>query len=150
MPLSYLTKEQEDRIRDIMKVKISDLWEQAFYANNVGGKRRRRLQGSFSPDNYLRMSNNEQKKVKKAGIELIGTDLFEKYITGGFFTQEQQSVIDNLSVQFITSNEEVEDTPEFQIKDFAEIYGMPHTLILAREQDQLTMLASTMLPKYWA
>jgi len=96
------------------------------------------------------MSNNDQKKVKKAGIEMIGTDLFEKYITGSLFTPEEQSVIDKLSLQFIVQNEEVEDTPEYQIKDFAEIDGMPHTLILAREFEvYLKDIASLMLPTYW-
>ena len=83
MPLSYLTKEQESRIRDIMKVKISQLWEQAFYADNVGGRRRL---STFSTENYLKMTLDQQKKVKKAGIELIGTDLFDTYVGGGAFT----------------------------------------------------------------
>ena len=76
-PLTYLTVAQEDRIREIMRIKTNKLWESTFYSDlrrNLAGRRKLLREG------YLQLSGNDLKIVRKAGIELMGDELFDLYI----------------------------------------------------------------------
>ena len=78
-PLTYLTVTQEDRIRYIMEIKTKQLWDQTFYPESSRllrnlGSRRSLLNAKASYDSIE--NPRDKKLIKKAGIELMGEDLF--------------------------------------------------------------------------
>ena len=78
-PLTYLTVTQEDRIRYIMEIKTKQLWDQTFYPESSRLLRNlssgRKLLNAIA--SYENIENPRDKKlIKKAGIELMGEDLF--------------------------------------------------------------------------
>ena len=66
-----------------MRIKIGDLWDTAFYTSS-----RRNLNSSWQP-NYLNIvSLDDKKKIKRAGTELMGAQVFESYANGLEISQE--------------------------------------------------------------
>ena len=78
----------------------------------------------------------------------MGKNNFETYLTrGGTITQEIQDAIDEKSSEFIEFNQYSNANDEFTA--FANIPGMPNTLLLESEYAYVEELAAIMTGDYW-
>lgn len=91
-------------------------------------------------EGYLLLSGNDLKIVRKAGIELMGDELFDQYIKDeDILDQELQDKIDERSVQFIATNEGIKATDEWGT--FATIRNMPETTILQTQYERINQVS---------
>lgn len=110
-----------------MAIKTGELW-----ATNFPPPARRQLGDSRElstwdpPYKYLDWAT--QKKLKRAGGELMSSELFAKFIAGGI-DQEIQNEIDKACIEFIEKNEKIKAS-EPQVT-FTTIPKMPYSIISA-------------------
>ena len=135
-----------------MEIKTKQLWDQTFYPESSRllrnlGSRRSLLNAK---DSYENITNPRDKKlIKKAGIELMGEDLFAQFINsvGPIADQTFQDKIDKKSLEFIEVNEKIKATEEWG--NFADIECMSLSTILISQEAEIDRLAKLMLPDYW-
>ena len=91
----------------------------------------------------------QKKIIRKAGIELMGEELFNKFLSDGAIVNDQviQDKIDKKSIEFIKTNEGIKATEVWG--DFANIQNMPQSTILKTQLAEIERLAKIILPKYW-
>ena len=132
-----------------MKIKTGDLWEKAFstYDDDIQLRNLQSVEDSVYP-NFNALDIIEQKIIRKAGIELMGEELFQQLLSGvNIDAQLTQDLMDEKAIEFIALNTEIKASDTYG--NFAYIPQMPDSTILQTEKDEINRLASIMLPSLW-
>ena len=80
----------------------------------------------FRQEFFFSMTEEQQKKVRRGGMELMGAEKFDAFLEGKVPEQSEQDLIDKSSREFIEVNKNL-DAEKDKIVGFGNIPGMTET-----------------------